>query len=59
MRYELCVPQNKKSSIFVILRGSSKNNEIGDFWFFGKAGLKDWNADASAKLSTSFADLAD
>ena len=32
---EFRVPKNKKSAIFVIIRGSSENCEIRDFWFFG------------------------
>ena len=37
---EFRVPKNKKSAIFLIFRGSSKNNEIEDFWFFGISGCK-------------------
>ena len=47
MRYELRNPNFKKSMIFVKIRGSfnprlrgSKKDEIEDFCFFGKAGLK-------------------
>ncbi len=29
------IPKNKKSLIFVIFRGCTKNYEIEDFWFFG------------------------
>ena len=35
MNYELRIPNFKKSMIFVKIRGSSKNNRIGDSCFSG------------------------